>query len=256
MFPYLDVLSLKLRAIIPASYIDAVESSSAGFVEQSIEDWSSYINTRLRKRYGRASQGNSLPWGQVPPTLVAQGTAPPSVTLTGVPTLGSMKVWVQITTGGALGAALFQWSSNGGVTWTATGVATAASVVLTGTGLTAVFPVGAYGTDNFYKAAPPVPAAILKWLTALVTVDVWDKRGADPSDPEMVRAQGRKDQAIAEIKEAADSKDGLFDLPVSEDQDTAVTTGAPLGYSEQSPWVWTDIQANNGTQQDRTGSGS
>lgn len=255
MFPYLDLVNFKRRRFVPESYVDAIEEQTPGYVDQAIADWTSRINGRLRKRYGRSSQGNSLPWGQQPPTLIPQGTAPPSVTLTGIPVLGCMKVGIQITTPGALGVAVFTWTSDGGLTST-TAVTTAASVTLGSTGLKALFPAGTYSVDNQYKAEPPIPGVILRWLAELVAFDLLDARGVDPQDPAMQRAEKRRDLALSDIKEAADGEKGLFDLPVNDDVDTAVTTGAPLGYSEQSPWVWTTQQAMQGGQQDQFGSGS
>lgn len=83
-------------------------------------------------------------------SVTSAGTTPPAVTLTGTPN-GFHDVRIEITTGGALATAVFRWSINGGSTWTA-GVTTAASVVLTGTGLTANFAAGTYATNNVYTA--------------------------------------------------------------------------------------------------------
>lgn|SRR5678815_212090 len=91
----------------------------------------------------------------------------------------------------------------------------------------------------------PVPPIILRWLTKLVTRDAYDKRGNNPSaasDAEAIYKAAER--AEAELKEAADSKDGLFDLPVRDDAQgqSGVKFGGPLGYSEQSPYVWADRQ--------------
>lgn len=84
-------------------------------------------------------------------SVTSAGTAPPVVSLTGTPT-GYWDLRIEITTGGARGTAVFKWSSNGGTTYT-TAVTTAATVSLTGTGLTAVFATGTdYSTDNIYTA--------------------------------------------------------------------------------------------------------
>lgn len=230
--------------------ISYVEQDSPGFIVGQIAIFSSYINGRLRKRYGNDQNGhNSLPFGMGPPALIGSGTTPPAVSLQGRPTLGSMQVMLQITTGGALGTALFKWTFDGGITWTIP-TATAATVVLGATGLTAVFPAGTYGLDNSYAAAPPVPEILLSWLVALVDYAVMRKRRGNPDDPGLVMFKENADLARDEIKEAADSKDGLFDLPSSEDQDSAVTTASPLGYSETSPYVAFDIEANIATQED------
>lgn len=107
-----------------------------------------------------AALANVLEWsfvhlvGTPAPEMTAvtsAGTAPPVVSLTGTPN-GYHDVRIEITTGGARGTAVFKWSINGGTTYT-TAVTTAATVVLTGSGLTAVFATGTdYATDNIYTA--------------------------------------------------------------------------------------------------------
>ena len=91
----------------------------------------------------------------------------------------------------------------------------------------------------------PVPEIVLSWLTRLVTLDAYLRRGFDPSskqDAEIVKAA---ENARAEVKEAADSKDGLWDLPLREDApgQSGIARGGPLGYSEASPYTWTDRQS-------------
>ena len=236
MFPYIDLSGIMLRSVLRPSYFSDVEKQTPGFVAQSIASNSSSINSRLRKRYG-----GILPWGQSVPALVPAGTLPPLVTLSGRPTLGSFLIIIQITSGGPLGPSVFQWSSNGGLQWV-TGVNTAASVSLTGTGMTALFPVGTYSTDNVYSAAPPVPETILKWVTWLVTEDVSTRHGINPNDPLSVRISEKAKLAEAQLEEAANTQTGLFDLPTSEDEASAIDTGGPMSYSEASPYAWTYAQ--------------
>ena len=249
-FPYLDLIGFKLRsAFTLPEDVDMLEARYPGFVAQQISDRSSYINARLRKRYGYTGQQTSLPFGQTAPALQASGTAPPAVTLIGRPTLGSVEMQIQITTGGPLATAVFQWSSDGGKTFTS-GVTTAAAVVLGITGMSALFPIGTYATDNHYAAAEPVPAIILQWLTAMVAYSVWNRRGRNPQDPFIEDLKAAVTLAVEELTEAANSKDGLFDLPVSEDLDSAITTGGPLGFSDSSPYAWQTRQARLGRQED------
>lgn len=90
----------------------------------------------------------------------------------------------------------------------------------------------------------PVPEVVLGWLEAFVTFDAYQARGFNPrSEQDMLIAEAAKN-AGAEIREAADSKDGLFDLPLREDTTgtSGVSVGGPLGYSEISPWRWTTVQ--------------
>lgn len=103
-------------------------------------------------------------------------------------------------------------------------------------------------------AAPfssPYPIAVKGWLSRLVTVRAYLRRGVDPSDLQFAEIKADADAAVAEIKEAADANTGLFDLPLREDTtSTGVSKGAPMSYSEQSPFVWMDQQADIGRGED------
>jgi hypothetical protein len=254
----------------------------------------------------------------IAPGMAATGTSPPGISLTGVSSLAEPSdVQIQITTAGTLGVALFQWSEDGGATWTTglqtsntpvplgttgltavfslgayatnnayqgqgiatatsvelgetgltlgfsagtystsdsyagQGISTAASYVLGETGLTAIFPSGAYSADNVYSASTPVLEVILGWLVAMVDVAVWQKRGANPQDPTIGEALKERDAALAELKETADSKDGLFDLPLNDQVgESAVRHGGPLMYTEASPYVSADRQEFEGRRED------
>ena len=61
------------------------------------------------------------------------------------------------------------------------------------------------------------------------------------------------DTAKDEIKEAADSVDGLFDLPLimAGAATSAITSGGPMGSSSASPYRWTDDQFTRGNDEDR-----
>ena len=248
MLPYLDTAGFVRRTVMPAGDVGIVETVVPGFTATRLMVWQSYINARLRKRYG-----NNLPLGQNPPALVAVGTLPPAVSLQGRPVLGSAQYQIQVTTPGSIPGMVFQWSADNGITWT-TGVPGAAIVQLTGlqgnSGIQALFPIAAYSADNQYSAATPVPEAVLGWLVALVTIDLYRKRGVNPQDPTIQMVQDDATRALAELKEAADSDIGLFDLPQSDDLNSAVDTGGPLGYSEASPYKWADKEARHGRRED------
>lgn len=96
-------------------------------------------------------------------------------------------------------------------------------------------------------AAPfntPVPPIVLGWVTAIVTPEVYWKKGINPGGPLEDLLTKKKDDAEAKIKEAADSKEGLFDLPLREDlQTSAIDAGGPLGCSQSSPYEWVDVEA-------------
>ncbi len=103
-------------------------------------------------------------------------------------------------------------------------------------------------------AAPfesPYPEAVTGWLARLVTVRAYLKRGVDPNDPQFEEIRADAERAMTEIKEAADGDVGLFDLPLRADTTAAgISKGGPLGYSEASPYVWTDEQAATGRAED------
>jgi len=95
-------------------------------------------------------------------------------------------------------------------------------------------------------AAPfqaPYPPVVLRWLNQLVTLKSMMALGFNPQSPQDSLAKEQHDIAVAELKEAADSKDGLFDLPLRADTTaTGVSKGGPRGYSEESPYTNLDRQ--------------
>ena len=104
--------------------------------------------------------------------------------------------------------------------------------------------------------APDSPPVIVQgWLARLVALRIYLKRGVDPEDAQVASIEADAVAAQAEIKEAADSKEGLFELPLRADAPGAngVTRGTPQSYSEQSPYTWMDIQECEGRQEDRYG---
>lgn len=256
MFPYCDFAFFKRNSGMPPDQVDYVEQSTPGFVAQSIASNASWINARLRKRLGNTGKTNSLPLGQAPAQPLAAGTNPPTVRLSGQPRVGSYEVAIQVTTPGALGAAVVQWTSDGGITWN-TNVPTAPSVALGATGIAAEFSQGTYSTDNVYVADTPVPRIVLRWLVVMTTWDTYDRRGVGGSqDPKVARAEKAYDEAKAECKETADSVDGLFDLPTSEDADSAQTTGDPLHYTQHSPYTSAQVERALGAAEDARVSGA
>ena len=86
--------------------------------------------------------------------VAASGTTPPTVALTGTPTPAVTTLRIEIIAPGTLGIATFRWSMDGGATWQPT-IATAASVALILSGLTAAFSAGTYAADNVYRADAP-----------------------------------------------------------------------------------------------------
>ncbi len=105
--------------------------------------------------------------------------------------------------------------------------------------------------------ASPYPVALTGWLARIVTVRAWLRRGVDPNDQQFSEVKADADAAWAEIKEAADSNTGLFELPLRADTNASgVARGGPFGYSEQSPYVGFDIQRDVGRTEDSNRGGS
>jgi hypothetical protein len=104
----------------------------------------------------------------------------------------------------------------------------------------------------------PAPVIVQEWLTCIVTVDVWLRRGVSGTDQQYTTYSDQRTQALTEIKEAADSDTGLYDLPLlaSGVGGSAISLGGPRSYSEASPYVWADQQACIGRTEDDTGEGT
>lgn len=100
--------------------------------------------------------------------------------------------------------------------------------------------------------AAPVPQVIEGWVTRLLTLRALLRRGVDPTDAQFAQIQKDYDSAESELREAADAKEGLFDLPLRADNaNSAVTQASPKSYTEQSPWTAADIQRALGRQEDQ-----
>lgn len=109
-------------------------------------------------------------------------------------------------------------------------------------------------------AAPfelPYPEVVTEWLTRLVTHRAFLKRGIDPDDPQAASYLEDATSAKAEIEAASNSETGLWDLPLRADTSASgISKGGPFGYSEASPYAWTDVQARTGREEDAAGSGT
>ncbi len=118
-------------------------------------------------------------------------------------------------------------------------------------------PFGTEGTGADAGKRVDVPPTVIRWLVALVNRDLYFKRGASPSgalDKEAIL--GMAEKVEAEIKEASDSKDGLFDLPLKASETASgISKGGPKAYIETSPYVWTDVQVEAGKTDDERGAG-
>jgi hypothetical protein len=101
--------------------------------------------------------------------------------------------------------------------------------------------------------ADPCPEIVAGWLAAVVTPKLYERRGWDPSDAQAQSILADAERVLDEQKEAADSEEGLFDLPLRQDSSTSAlgVVGGPFGYSENSPYVWSDAQRDAADVEDR-----
>jgi hypothetical protein len=104
----------------------------------------------------------------------------------------------------------------------------------------------------------PVPGIVKGWIVALVTPEVYGRRGFNPSLAELQPMLDASTRAVAEVKEAANSQTGMFELPLREGGDIAgsVTKGGPQFYSETSPYVSMTIERCNASREDSSGRGT
>lgn len=106
--------------------------------------------------------------------------------------------------------------------------------------------------------ASPYPEIVQGWLARLADAEIVEKAGFQPTDDSALKIEARADVALAEIKEAANAKDGLFDLPLRADTTASgISKNEPLGYGETSPYVGNSRQFDRAIDEDaaRTGSG-
>lgn len=89
--------------------------------------------------------------------------------------------------------------------------------------------------------APNIPVAVTGWLARLVDIRVLLKRGVDATDAQFTEVSRSATDAMAEMKEAADSVEGLYDLPLASGA-TAIRAQRPRHYSEASPYKWSREQ--------------
>jgi hypothetical protein len=97
----------------------------------------------------------------------------------------------------------------------------------------------------------PAPEAVRSWVARMVTARAYLVHGIPASDQQLALVTSDADKAEAEVKEAADGQLGLIDLAPSETLDNAVRYGGTRVYSETSPYVQYDRQADVGRGEDR-----
>jgi len=251
-FLALSLAGFLLRSDMSDEDVNIVERKRPGFVVTKCRWAQDRVFAQLQKRYDVAS------FGQTPGAPTPSGTTPPAVTFTGIPLLGDLQIVMSITSPGALGASSFSLSLDGGQTLSQEAILTGASVPLPGTGLSASFGAGTYLADNVYTASTPVPETILHWIAFIARPDVFAKRGWNPAnDSQLDEYRKVREEVYAELEKAANSQDGLFDLPLNRDAGgSGITQGGPLGYSETSPYVWQTAQRDAAESEDDAGAGT
>jgi len=105
--------------------------------------------------------------------------------------------------------------------------------------------------------AAPYPTTVQRWLVRLGTVEAYLRRGWGAQDEQAQMIQAQAGDARDEVREAANSETGLFDLPLRADTtDSGIARSGPLVYSEQSPYVYNDRQVDVGRQEDQNRGGT
>ena len=222
-------------------------------------------------------------WQSLGTATIAPSPAAPS---------GVFAIAGKIITSGTVGVAgiQYQYSTDGGVTFSSTqSLGTANAIVVPGTGASFLLGAGSLESGQSFACTvqppfieqalqdwtsyiesrlrkryvvpflEPVPFTIKKWLCDLASKTCWSKRGFNPSNKSDEDAiDGPYQLALAEIKEAADAKEGLFDLPARDDlpQATGVTFGRPKSYSEASPYTAGIQQRTDAVDEDQAGVGT
>lgn len=107
----------------------------------------------------------------------------------------------------------------------------------------------------------PAPLCVQRWLVDLVSLQVWLRRGMDATQMDADLYAKAAEQARLDLKEAADSDTGLWDLPLRVDTTTENTVSGIKkpklrSYSETSPFVGQRIQRTRGREEDRNGRGT
>jgi hypothetical protein len=169
----------------------------------------------------RSDLGVTLVQGPV----VATGTSPPAVTFSGTPSSTSNSIVLTCTAAGTNTTATFSWTLNGVAQ---TPFTAAATVVLTGTGITATFPVGAYTNT---------PSA--DTYTSVVTVSAW----ADQSGNGHTASQATALQQFAYLPTGGPNGTAVM---VGNNANNTLMT-ASIGTIAKPCWVWMVFKFNSGT---------
>jgi hypothetical protein len=150
----MDLMGFKARTMMPPDDVQIVETSQPGFVARRIRLWTSYIYSRLGKRY-------KTPFGLAMGVPTADGTSPPAVTYSGTPLVGSLELVLYMVVAGAIGTTAFNWSIDGGNTL----VSGVGSALVTAGG------AGYTGTPTVTLSPPDLPWGTRATATASLTAE-------------------------------------------------------------------------------------
>ena len=90
---------------------------------------------------------------------------------------------------------------------------------------------------------PPAHPTIEGWIVSIVQPKAALKVGIDPGDPGYVEMVRLSTEVNLELTDASDMQSSRWNLPRIPAQDaSAIAKGEPFGYSEASPYDWTDGQ--------------
>lgn len=98
--------------------------------------------------------------------------------------------------------------------------------------------------------AQPYITHLKRWVAQILTPEAFDALGVRPSDEIQDRIEERRTQALAQIKEAADSKDGLYELPLKSDSPgtSGIVRPAILSTSDADPYKWQRTQRDRASR--------
>lgn len=102
----------------------------------------------------------------------------------------------------------------------------------------------------------PYSPTVQGWIAQMVTLRAYIHHGVVATDEQMELITKEAEKAEAEVKEAADGSLSLIDLAPSDQSRDRVEFGGVLSYSEASPYVQYDIEADRGHREDSSRRGS
>lgn len=104
----------------------------------------------------------------------------------------------------------------------------------------------------------PYPDALKLHVARCVAWLLWLKRGYNPAGKLDQELKADNEASLAWLEQAADSERGLVELPGQQTAlgASAVNKTAPLAYTEASPYVHIDVQADAGRDEDILGEGT